>query len=152
MHVQHRHPSLIIHTGAHYRVTWLLYTFTELVRVMNLFCNRLRAQEVQIIRILLVFSLLPLFGLSLSALRYMRALRACIPRVGLIEWSFIFVHVIEYVLIDTWSWKATIAVVTYLAWTPLIFATATTALPDHFCERIRPEDVHYGVDPYEVLS
>ena len=56
MIVQQRHPSLVVQTGTHYRVTRLLYTFAELIRVMNLFCNRLRTQEVQIIRVLLLFS------------------------------------------------------------------------------------------------
>ena len=147
MHVQHRHASLIVHTGTYYRVTWLLYTFTELVRVVNLFCNRLRAQEVQIIRILLFLSLLPLLGLSLPTLYFMTSHRACIPRVGLIEWSFFFVHVIEYILIDTWNREAATTVVTYLARSPMILATTTATLPDHFSERIGPEDVHYGVDP-----
>ena len=68
---------------------------------MNLFCNGLRAQEVQIIRILLFLSLLPLLSLSLTALGGVAAIRACIPRVGLIEWSFLFVHIIEYILIYT---------------------------------------------------
>ena len=40
---------------------------------------------------------------------------------------------------------------TYLAGSTMVLATAIATLSDNFSERVRPEDVHYRVDPDQVL-